>query len=856
MMAAAQSLSEESYYTIQQKSTGRFVDAYGSTHDSAAVLRFVQHDDTQKWRFTPVPGDEDVYTIQQISNSRYLDAYQNNENENDYAIVTRPMQGNATQRWRLTPQGNDTYRIQQESSDRFMDAYDTSNHDFSLITRSQRDNDSQQWVIKPVELRGTYVIKHKTNSRFVDAYEDTDNDHAMVTRSRQKNATQRWVLKPLGNNTYTIAQKSSGRFIDAYQDGTSGHNFGLVTRNEQNNDTQKWIVTHVRNDTFTIRQKSNGRFVDAYMDDNNDFALVTREAQSDGSQEWEILPQLRGTYTIQQKSNDRYMDAYTDDEDDIDYRLVTRSSQGNDSQNWLFTPLGGDTYTIQHWSNGRFVDAYSNSGQDYRLVTRPLQTNDTQKWTLTYLGGDDYRIQQKSSGRFVDAYQNDNDNHELVTRAEQGNDTQEWKITPTNIPNAGVKYGPESHITGDGLTSVTDVVDKLMREHLRINKIPGATVAASHNGKLIISKGYGYSNVETETPMQPTSRTRIGSVSKIITTLGFMKLSEQTPWLSPDTNLYGQGGALSHPTYVDAISDQLQGEEPAPFNWYLGMKVNHLLSHTSGLKGSKGETVATALGIDECEVIPPMISTDQCVTYRHIHQYVLANTPLDKEPGTFKDYENHNMGTIGLVIHEISGQRYRDYITDNILNPLGLSNVIPEDGITTALDSEPHSLTHSGLSTSVLAVDPTTTGNAAGGWMATAQDMVRLMVATDKLPNQSDILSPASIDLMETSPYPDAIGAGHALGWTIACPNDGTTTPSCRLAHNGALGGGYAYIIKYQDGYTDDGINLGNINVAVLLNVKKRSGVEDLAKKIAKVIGTADIPPGYDLFPDSGNLAP
>lgn len=818
----AQSFSDEFYYTIQQKSTGRFVDAYENTNDSAAVLRFAQHNDTQKWRFTPVPGDENVYTIQQVSNARYLDAYQNNENEKDYAVVMRPMQDNATQRWRLTPTGNDTYSIQQQSTDRFMDAHDTSGHDFALVTRTQQTDDSQQWLIKPVELRGTYVIKHKATRRFVDAYENTDNDYAMVTRNRQKSTTQRWEFKPLGNNTYTIAQKSSGRFIDAYQDDNSGHDFGLVTRDDQNNDTQKWIVTHLQNNTFTIRQKSNGQFVDAYMNDNHDFALVTRTAQNDGSQEWEILPQLRGTYTIQQKSNDRYMDAYTDDKDDVDYRLVTRPSQDNDSQHWLFTPLDGDTYTIQHWNNARFVDAYPSSGQDYRLVTRPLQPNDSQKWTLTYLGGDDYRIQQKSSGRFVDAHQNNDDGHEVVTRAEQGNETQEWKIIPTNIPNAGVKYGPESHITGDGLTSVTDIVDKLMREHLRINKIPGATVAASHNGKLIISKGYGYSNVETETPMQSNSLTRIGSASKVGTAIAFMKLSEQLSWLSPDSRVYGPSGALSHPTYMSAIhAHQSQHENPSPLDWYENMKANHLLSHTAGItKGSTTEKMAEELGIDESEL-----------TYRQIHQYVLTHSPLGFEPGTRKDYDNHNLGTVGLIIEEVSGLPYRHYIEQNVLNPLGLTDVVMEDGITNGLDSEPHTYTHSGESTSVIAVDASTTGQAAGGWMASAQSMVRLMCATDKLSNQQDILSPASIDLMETSPYPDAINAGHALGWGIKCLNDGTTTPPCRLSHSGSLSGGYAVIKKFKDGYTEDGIDLSNVNVAVLFNIQQGGGLSTLAKK-------------------------
>ncbi len=318
-----------------------------------------------------------------------------------------------------------------------------------------------------------------------------------------------------------------------------------------------------------------------------------------------------------------------------------------------------------------------------------------------------------------------------------------------------------------------------------------------------------------------------------------MRLSEQTAGLTPESNVYGQDGVLDHPSYMAAIEDhQAQHEDPAPLDWYMDMKVNHLMSHTSGhQKGAKSANVPVPVDCDEVSC-----------KYRKIIQHNLRNHRLVTEPGAAGSYKNTNLGTVGHIIAEVSGQEYRDYILSSILIPLGLSGIVHENGQTNALDSEPHLLTHDGTSTSVYDAEPSTTGLAAGGWMASAQQMVRLMAATDKLPNQPDILSAASIDVMETPPYPNATGKLRALGWWVSCQNGASSTPSCRMDHNGLLPGGFSYIVKYKGNFALQGQNVGGINVAVLFNVRKSAGHEDLAEAIARLIGSANIPTDYDLF--------
>jgi hypothetical protein len=277
------------------------------------------------------------------------------------------------------PKKPGVYTVQQKSNSRFLDAYESGN-DFSVVTRSAQNNDSQKWSFTP--LGGIYKIQQKSSRRYLDAYLDSNHDFSMVTRTAQNNTTQEWLILYLGNDRYTIQQQSNGRFADAHEN--SSNDYFAVTRTPQNNDTQRWILTPQSDDTYTIQQVSNSRFLDAYEEAGDDYSVVTREAQNNDSQRW-TLRQVSGVYRIQQKINGRFLDAYEQAGDD--YSVVTREAQNNDSQRWIVTDnheaYTVHTYTIQQMSNSRYVDAHESAGNDYSVVTRPAQNNDSQRWLLT-----------------------------------------------------------------------------------------------------------------------------------------------------------------------------------------------------------------------------------------------------------------------------------------------------------------------------------------------------------------------------------------------------------------------------------------------------------------------------------------
>jgi hypothetical protein len=91
-------VQSEAFYTVQQKSSGRFLDAHeSSSRDYAVVTRPSQNNDTQRWCLNQLFGGR---YMRQISSSRFLDAYE--ISSRNYAAVTRSLQGSRTQQWTLT----------------------------------------------------------------------------------------------------------------------------------------------------------------------------------------------------------------------------------------------------------------------------------------------------------------------------------------------------------------------------------------------------------------------------------------------------------------------------------------------------------------------------------------------------------------------------------------------------------------------------------------------------------------------------------------------------------------------------------------------------------------------------------
>ena len=302
---------------------------------------------------------------------------QNPGGSNSGMRISRLLEESPTLQSIALPALQGRFTIQQKSNNRFMDAHDGSNEDFSAVTRTAQNNDTQRWVLTPVGQVCT--VQQLSSDRFADAHETQDKDFSVVSRTAQNNNTQRWVFRQVPNelSAYTIQQLSNGRYMDAHV--TSGADFSVVTRSAQNNKSQQWKLGHLGGNAYTVRQLNNGRYLDAHQSSSRDFSLATRTNQNNDTQRWTITP-VGYVCTIQQASNGQFLDAH--DSNANDFSAVTRKVQNNDTQRWVVMPLGDNTYTIQQLSNGQYLDAHDSSSNDFSVVTRTAQNNDTQRWII------------------------------------------------------------------------------------------------------------------------------------------------------------------------------------------------------------------------------------------------------------------------------------------------------------------------------------------------------------------------------------------------------------------------------------------------------------------------------------------
>jgi CubicO group peptidase (beta-lactamase class C family) len=280
--------------------------------------------------------------------------------------------------------------------------------------------------------------------------------------------------------------------------------------------------------------------------------------------------------------------------------------------------------------------------------------------------------------------------------------------------------------------------------------------------------------------------------------------------------------------------------------WYYQMETKHLLTHSAGFAGSGDIGAANKM----------FGTTEASLGYKRAHQYILITRKLLFKPGTMRSYSNHGMGLVGHMISLKTGKSFYGYVRDNVLKPLNLhTRIIPYGEQINKLDAMPHSINDGKIQTDAIVKKQSQLGLAAGGWTASAGDMIRLMLATDKLANHKDILTANSLDIMNTPPFP-ATASDRAIGWEYFKNNTG----GVKLDHNGSTGNGQAYLVKFLPGYiSNSGDDLSNIYVAIHVNVGgsdistgKKYGLtgkmDTLAGNIAIATSETDIPGYYDAF--------
>ena len=199
------------------------------------------------------------------------------------------------------------------------------------------------------------------------------------------------------------------------------------------------------------------------------------------------------------------------------------------------------------------------------------------------------------------------------------------------------------------LSSCTTVqsVDTIMEEYSSPGA-PGAAVLVMKNDSVVFKKAYGFADLEERRPITTTTNFRLASVTKQFTAMCIMTLAGR--------------GLLS---YEDTLP-KFFSDFPA---YGRAITVRHLLNHTSGL-------------VDYESLIPDSQTVQ--VSDRDCLELLKKVDSLYFPSGTKFQYSNTGYAFLALVVEQVSGKRFPDFLKENIFDKAGMNTTLAfENGIST-----------------------------------------------------------------------------------------------------------------------------------------------------------------------------
>ena len=334
--------------------------------------------------------------------------------------------------------------------------------------------------------------------------------------------------------------------------------------------------------------------------------------------------------------------------------------------------------------------------------------------------------------------------------------------------------------------------DSTMRSFMEARNIPGASLALTRNGKLVLARGYTFSNDSEDLTVEPDSLFRVASLAKPITAVAVLRLV--------------QNGELDLSAKLADLLDLAPppGRSPDPL---LGtITLRHLLQHLGGWDRDltfdpqfHDSAIAEELG-----VYLPISKADIAM--------FMTGKLLDHAPGATYTYCNYGYSLLGQVIEQVAGKSYEGYVNRRVFQPLrvirpAIARTRPEHRLMNEVRYHTQHSSQSVLEDCGQTVPSCYGGwnienmDSHGGWLASAVDLVRLASTFDD-PASSPVLDPASVATMYGLPEniaPSGYTPGdwyYACGWAVRDWGDGIRN----TWHTGSLDGTHSLVVRRWDG--------------------------------------------------------
>ena len=186
-------------------------------------------------------------------------------------------------------------------------------------------------------------------------------------------------------------------------------------------------------------------------------------------------------------------------------------------------------------------------------------------------------------------------------------------------------------------------MDERIPALMKLYGIPGCNIALVKDNEVVWTEGYGYADVSNRRALTVDTPMSVQSITKSVTAWGVMRLWEK--------------GLID----VDAPVSQYLKSWQFPLTDYRIEKitVRQLLSHTAGMPlgdftniYSPGEAMPSNRDVMSGEAV------------------------LMREPGTGFSYSNTGYNLLEILIEDVTGQSFLDYIRREVLLPLGMESAV------------------------------------------------------------------------------------------------------------------------------------------------------------------------------------
>lgn len=291
---------------------------------------------------------------------------------------------------------------------------------------------------------------------------------------------------------------------------------------------------------------------------------------------------------------------------------------------------------------------------------------------------------------------------------------------------------------------------------------PGCATSVVRDGQIVFEKGYGMSDFQHNVPITPASIFHVASISKQFAAMSIVLLAND--------------GKLS-------LDDDIRKYLPEVPDFGKLITIRHLIHHTSGLRDQW-----QLLGMSGWRPDDPKSEAD-------ILWLVSRQKALNFEPGAEHLYSNTGYTLLGTIVQRVSGKTLRQFTTERIFTPLGMTNTHFHDdhsmivpGRTSAYN--PRSPTASRVEDYTISI-PVFDNAGATSLFTTVQDMAKW---------ERNFLDPkvGNAKIIEQMYQRGKLNDGSEIPYAFALSH-GTFRGLTTIGHGGADAGYRADFIRFPD---------------------------------------------------------